>query len=159
MINSILAYTNKYYPCSLESQTFKIVSDGIEGTFTDTYLVGQYVNIMDSVLNDGTYKITGVTGSKLTLDATLLEEESYIYLWGLQLPRGYITLIDDITTYNNSVTNKAELTSETQGNRSVTYKNGSSWQNAFMSQLANYRSMFDDRITYCRQYNINTKGW
>lgn len=159
MISRVLEYTKKYYPCTLENATFTIVSDGITGTFDESYLVGQYVNIQDSVLNDGTYKITAVSGSKLTLDATLLAEESYIYLWGLRLPQGLLSVITDITTYVNSSTSSAEIQSESQGNRSVTYANGNSgWQSVFRNQLAPYKSLYDDRITYTN-YNITSKGW
>ena len=159
MLNQILEYTKKFYPYSLETGVFTIVADGIEG-FTGEYVVGQYINIQESFLNDGTYKITAVTDTKLTLDATLTAEDTAtIYLWGLKLPKAYLSLISDIETYADMQTTSANLQSESQGNRSVTYKDGSDWQSAFKAQLSVYRSLYDDRATYCRMYNIDTKGW
>jgi len=161
MINQVLDYTKKYYPWSLDTSGYAIEVDGVTGSFSATYIVGQYINIQNSVINDGTYKITTVSGSKLTLDATLTVEPNNtdICIWGLRLPAGLISLISDITTYVSGQTTKADLASESQGNRSISYKNGSSWQSAFKSQLSQYRNLYDDRITWCRKYNIRTKGW
>ena len=60
MISQILDYTKKYYPWSLDTNGYAIETDGITGLFSATYQVGQYVNIQNSVLNDGTYKITAL---------------------------------------------------------------------------------------------------
>lgn len=161
MLNEILEYTKKYYPNSCEYKEFEIVNDGIEGTFSEDYLVGQYINIKDSILNDGTYKITEVTSSKITVDATdLVAETNYMYLFGLQLPRAYISLISTITDYYNDQSIKGDIASESQGGRSVSYgTSGSSWQGVFANQLSNYRCMFDDRSYLLRNYDINTKNW
>ena len=161
MISQILEYTKKYYPWSLDTNGYSIEVDGIIGSFSATYQVGQYVNIQNSVLNDGTYKISAVSGSKLTLDATLIAETNNedICLWGLRLPKGLLDLATDIETYVSSQTTKADVMSESQGNRSVSYKDGSNWKSAFKTQLSQYRSVYDDRDTWCRKYNIRTKGW
>ena len=160
MINKVLSYTKKYYPYTIETQDFKIVSDGIECDLAETYIINQYINIAGSVLNDGTYKVLGVTDSKLTLDATMLVETATdAILWGLRLPITLINLTAEINTYNEALPTKAELSSESQGNRSVSYKDGSSWQSTFKNELSSYKSMFDDRTIWCRKYNINTKGW
>ena len=158
MISEILAYTNKYFPYTAEYNTFSVVADGIEGTFNETYLVGQYISILDSFLNDGVYKITGVTNTKLTLDAALLAESSKLCIHGLKLPKAYLSVISAIETYTAGQSTQAEISSESQGSRSVTYKDGSGWQSAFKSKLSPYMSMFDDRRNFI-EYDINTKGW
>lgn len=159
MINQILEETLTYFPISIETATMSIVSDGIGFTFNEDYLVGQYVNILGSVLNDGTYKITGVTSSKLTLDATLLAEENYIQLFGLALPRALTTLITEIETYAASSGN-ANLSEEWQGKRKVKYASGSNWRDSFSARLDNFRSVYDDRLSRCsRDYNLSAKRW
>jgi len=168
MINQVLDYTKKYYPYSLDTGILNIVSDGIEGV-TGTFLVGQYVNIQNSILNDGTYKITALNGDKLTLDATLLpENQATVLLWGLRLPQGLLSLITKITDYtDNQSVQSLGIKSEKQGNRSVSYggagggagSTDNTWLSVFRKDLELYKNLFDDRLSYCRRYNINTKGW
>ena len=165
MITKILDHTLKFFPSSLEQGPYEIVADGIvaDGTNTnlsETYLVGQYINIQHSYLNDGTYKITAVEANKLTLDATLLPEktEDDMYIWGLRLPRGLLDLVSDIEAYVSGQVTKGGLKSERQGRRAVTYAGDSSWQSVFSSQLSEYSNVYDDRGTYRSRYNIRTKG-
>lgn len=162
MITQILEENNKYFPCSLESHSFTIVADGVTGDFNETYLVGQYVNIHNSILNDGVYKITAVAANKITLDDTMLEETNEIDLFGLALPRGLLSVIAEILTYTASQTTGANISQESQGGqggREVRYVGGSSWPIAFYDKLTPYRSLYDDRLSFCTVYNINTKRW
>ena len=146
MITQILEYTKKYYPASLETNTYAIVVDGIIGNLSQNYIVGQYINIQNSILNDGTYKITAVTANKLTLDSVMIEETTdNVRIWGLRLPRGLIELIADITSYVASQPS-ANIQAESQGNRSVTYvEGGSNWKSTFANRLSAYKNMYDDR--------------
>lgn len=143
----------------METISFSIVTDGIEGSFSETYYVGQYVSIQHSAINDGVYKITAISSGKLTLDATLLEEAGNddIILWGLALPNGLLSVVSNITTYVSNQGTGATLMSESQGNRSVSYKDGSDWKSAYNSQLSPYKAMYDDRDVYCRRYSIDRK--
>jgi len=147
MITQILEYTKKYYPASLETNTYTIVADGIIGNLSQNYIVGQYINIQNSILNDGTYKITAVTANKLTLDSVMIEETTdNVRIWGLRLPRGLIELAIEITSYVASQPTNANLKAESQGNRSVTYaEGGSNWKSAFANRLSQYRNIYDDR--------------
>lgn len=161
-IDAVMTEVNNHFAISAESNVFEIVSDGIKGTFTDTYIVGQYVWIKDSRLNDGVYKVTEVETDKLTFEDTdLLAEKTddYIRLFGLSPSKTFITLASDISTYDGTLTKG--IKSESQGNRSVTYgtqDGDGTWQSVYKSQLNAYRRMFDDD-TRRFSYNINTKGW
>ena len=147
MITQILEYTKKYYPASLETNTYAIVANGIVGNLSQNYVVGQYINIQNSILNDGTYKITAVAANKLTPDSVMIEETTNnVRIWGLRLPRGLIELIVDITSYVASQSSNANIQAESQGNRSVTYaEGGSNWKSAFANRLSTYKNMYDDR--------------
>ena len=157
-------YCKNYFVFSCEAEAFEIVADGIVGTFSDTYVVGQYVSIDDSFVNDGVYKITAVSATKLTLDATLTAENTgdTIYVFGLKVPNAFVTIVDNITTYN--ATSTKGVKSESQGNRSVSYGSAagdgnSSWQSVFSGDLTPFMRMFSDKRTYYKQYNMNTKEW
>lgn len=158
-----MEYCNNFFVSTCESGSFEIVSDGIQGTFEEAYIVGQYISLDNTFLNDGVYMITAVSDTKLTLDATLSTESSsdYYYIFGLKIPTTFLSLVTDIATYDSNTV--YGIKSESQGNRSVTYGNGESngntWQSAYMSALAPYKQMYSDKSKLMRQYSINSKGW
>ena len=158
MIDAVLNYLNRHFPISLETGLMSIVTDGIEYLFAENYLVGQYINIYGSILNDGTYKIISVAPGKLTLDAVMLPESNDIELYGLAIPKAVLDTVAEIEAYTAKAPTY-NIESESQGKRSIKFKNGSSWDAAFASKLAPYRAMFDDRRTFYRDYNITSKGW
>lgn len=126
-----------------------IASDGVVGTFSsDYYITGQYIHIFNTRLNDGVYKLTDVSATKLTIDGTLVDEDliQQYYVFGLSIPNALITLAGKIETYEVSAT--PGLNSESQGNRSVSYGQSSSWVDVYRSELNKYRSLVDGR-----------KGW
>lgn len=157
MLNQVLNETNKFFVVTCERGIFNVVADGIEGDFVDEYLVGQYVSIDGTKLNDGVYKVLGVTSTKLTLDATLLSESATIDLYGLAIPRAFIELVDSIAAYVAKT--QDGLSSESQGGRSVSFKDGSSWKDVFKSRLNAYRASYSDKIERSSHYNIRTKGY
>lgn len=155
MLNEVLNYTKKYYPKECIKATHKVVIDGIEGDYSESVKVGQYINFYCSDLNDGTYEVTNVTTSKVTLNATLKEEETEFYIFVLRLPSDFINLVNDISTYTTQNPTSQEISSETQGNRSVSYAtssdgSGGNWINVFKTQLSNYRNVYDDRYKFVR---------
>jgi len=158
MIAEVLEYLNKYWVDTVESSAgYSFEIDGIVGSFSEDYEVGQYVSIDGSKLNDGVYKIVSKTSTKLTFAAdTFIAEDNdnTVYVWGLMIPKSVLTLISEIDTY--VVTAKTGIKSESQGLRSVTYAKGSGWEDAFSSRLKKYKAMYSDKLSYY-DYNINTK--
>ena len=161
MINKVLNYLKHYYPVDIDSNIFEIVNDGIIGDFNYTALVGQYININGSILNDGVYKITEISSNKITVDSsTLIPEDSsvFINIIYLAIPKSLLDLIVEIKTYIDGQSTSANIKSESQGNVSITYVNGSDWQSAFKTQLSSYRNIYDDRNgSINRKYDLNVK--
>lgn len=156
MLSELLQYINKWYVNSLETQTFTIVSDGIEGTFSQNYVVGQYISIDNSILNDGVYKLTGVTASKLSVAETLQTEAvNTVFIWGLAIPPDIVNLSIAIDIHIGK--SQDGIASESQGGRSISYANNSTWSSVFGARLSKYRSLVSDKVTY-NQYDIRTKG-
>lgn len=150
MIEKVLKYLNHYYPISIEGVT-EIVSDGLVGTFNETYAVGQYVYVKCSILNDGVYQITAKTPTKLTLSETLLAEDTDgMFVYGLAIPRDLLKLIAEIQTYGEK---EEGLSSESIDDYSVSFKDGSGWQATFRSKLAGYRNVYSDLDTVVTNRN------
>ena len=151
MIAQIMQYCKNHFWRSRERNNFTIVTDGIEGTFCNTYLVGQYVHIVGSYINDGVYKVTGVTTSKLTLDATLLAEDTddFITLYGCAVPADFLTIVSDIEAWVTSNGGKDGVASESIDSYSISFGTGSdgstgnNWKSAFSGRLTAYKQVFE----------------
>ena len=139
-INDVLFEINNYFDVSHEEQEYEITTTKIIGTLEEDYVAGQYVRILGSLLNDGVYKITTVDTGELTLDATLIAENTgrEICLYGLAIPPALSTLITEITTNG---TNEG-IQSESVSRYSVSFGDGGkAWTNLYKKALNNYRKM------------------
>lgn len=145
MIDDFLEYTKRYYPISFEYGNFTVETDGITGSFLESYVVGQYINIELTKVNNGTYKITEIEANKLVLDSVLLPEVvSGMNIWGLAIPKQVLSLVAEI----ESMGLISGLASESQGNRSVSYSNGSNWTDIFKSRIK--KSIYNDKDSFAR---------
>lgn len=143
-IESLMKECNNYFYKWKETNTFTINNNTIE--VTGTYLVGQYVRIVGSIVNDGIYQIETYTSGKITIIG-LTDEVFEGTIYGLSVPKDFIELESKIETYNNKnvISNKS---SEGFNNYSVGYakdKNGKplQWQEIFKSDINIYRQMYD----------------
>jgi len=154
MLTAVLENLNNYFIKTYERQSIVFDGSTILGTDND-YLVGQYICIDKSILNDGVYKVTGI--SPLTVDADLLDEEVICYIFGLAIPKTIIDLFAKINMDNEGIK------SESQGNRSVTYDNNSSWAMKYNSMLGMYRRIYSDKERYYelanRYCNISNRNY
>lgn len=157
MLNAVLREINNYFfEYSLGVKEFSYSkdvtftsSDTLGATdFSDTFIVGEYILVEGSRVNDGVYLISSIDATTITVDATVdltitTEPERTVTLTKLFIPKELIALIAEIKTYDASVT--TGLSSETQGNRSVSYADGgSSWKKAFGTDLSVYK-----RLRWC----------
>ena len=119
------------------------------GALSETYglKVGQYFRIIGSDLNEGVYKYP------LT---TLTDETFNGAIWGMSLPKAFLSLLDDIETWktkyasadsvamspftSESVPGVYSYSKNSGGNDTTTDKSGT-WQGAFGAILAPYRKM------------------
>ena len=154
MISQIMNYCKNHFVRSKERKsTFAIVNDGIEGVFSEKYIVGQYIWIRESIVNDGVYKITNVDlNSKLTLDATLTSEDvesEFITVYGLAVPNAFLDIVTDIESWKTANAGKEGVASESIDDYSISFGTGSNgamantWQVAFESRLTAYKQVFE----------------
>lgn len=156
MIAEIMKSINNHFARSIESKDYEIVADGIVGSFTESYVAGQYVWITGSLINDGVYKLTAVASNKLTTEEALMPENTsntLICVYGLAVPRDFLQLVTDIETWAAKNVGKEGVASESIDSYSISFADGgkgASWINAFSSRLSRYRRMYDDdkRLKY-----------
>lgn len=157
MIDRIMNECNNHFASTIEYAT-AIVSDGITGTFAETYITGQYVYLVGTRLNDGVYQVASATGSKITITgATLIAEATndLKVVIGCAVPKAFVDLVTEISTWQTNNANKDGLASETISRYSVSYKNGGGWSEVFRSKLDAWRCIYDpaDRLIRKAQYS------
>jgi hypothetical protein len=119
------------------------------GALTTNYGLkpNQYFRIVGSTLNDGVYKYP------LT---TLTDETFNGAIWGMALPKAFLSLLDEIETWkikyasadsvamspftSESVPGVYSYSKSSGGNDTTTDKSGT-WQGVFGARLAPYRKM------------------
>lgn len=118
------------------------------GALSETYglKVGQYFRIIGSTLNEGVYRYP------LT---TLTDETFNGAIWGMSLPKAFLSLLDDIETWKTKYASAdsaalSPYSSESFGGYSYSKSSGSNdtttdksgtWQGVFGARLAPYRKM------------------
>lgn len=145
MIAEMMTACKNHFVRSKDRETYQFVADGIVGSFSETYVVGQYIWVRESILNDGVYKLTAVSTTKLTVDATLKPEntEEMTTVYGLAVPTDFIQLATDIDTWLTNNGRKEGLASESIDSYSVSFANDGSWQSAFAKSLAPYKQVYE----------------
>jgi len=137
---------NNFFERSSEYGRYTISENAI--AVRGDYKAGQYVRIMDSLLNDGVYKIASVEAGEITLDATLTDEEFCGYIVGLAIPNEFITLAAKVEAFTNR-----GIASESIPNYSVSF-NAKNGVEAYRSDLQAYMKPFQSRYSFLRWVRI-----
>jgi len=135
----VLLEVNNFFVRDYECLDVVITTTKLQGEFTNDYVIGQYVRVAGSVLNDGVYKITDIGVNELTLNATLnAETEQSLTVYGLSIPNSFVSLANEIIASGSN----ENITSETVSRYSVSYgEGGKSWTGVYKKQLDRYRKM------------------
>lgn len=159
-ITEMMEYCNNHFLCTVETPqlTFKDTASvyTIEGVLGEEYLVGQYIYIYGSKLNDQAYKIKAVATNKLTVEESVLNETSDdVVIFGCAVPKSFITLESDISNWDSKNGGLEGITAERIDDYSISFGGTSGggsgvdgWQGAFSSRLNNYRRIYDDIESY-----------
>lgn len=148
MLYTVMKYLNNFFIKDIERGDFNIVNGII--TAKNKYLVGQYILIRGSVLNDGIYL---VSDSLITLSGA--RDESFTgAICGLAVPDDFIDLCRDIEEFNKKLAKNPNIgivQSESFGGYAyslATNSDGSTitWQSAHQTRLNMYKRMFPPRI-------------
>ncbi|MGL5646712.1 MAG: hypothetical protein ACRDDY_02580 [Clostridium sp.] len=140
----ILNHINNHFYLFFENADFEITSGYI--LVKGKYIVGQYIKIKGSLLNDGVYKVDRIEENKVFING-LVDESFNGTVFQLGIPRDLIKLEEEIKEFNtnNKPTN---VTSESFGGYSYSKATGSNgvpldWTRVFSNSLKPYKRMFD----------------
>ena len=115
-MESVMNSINNFFEVSFEEGQYSIENDAV--LVTGQYYKGQFVRIVDSIFNDGVYKVIKVSEGKIKLDKELTDETFKGYIVGLAVPKNFIDIVEKINEYDKS--NKG-VASESIPNYSITY--------------------------------------
>lgn len=136
MLGEVLAHLRNWFvaPDGIHKDTYEIKNGGI----TLPFLVrGQYFRICGSMFNDGVYQYP----------VDNLQDEIFAgTIWALYIPKGVISLADDITEWVSKNEDNSIFVSESFGGYSyqrATGENGKplTWKNVFASRLNRWRKL------------------
>lgn len=141
-LNTLCGYLRNYFERDIKHGHY-VISGGVIGGDVSP-LVGQYIRIVGSVLNDGVYKWTGGTIEGLT------DEEFDGSVWLLAIPKEVVDLAAEIgewqTKYQDAV--NSPFSSESLSASSYSYSKASggsdgvrTWQDTFSKQLSQWRKI------------------
>ena len=146
MYSTLLAINN-FFERTSEYGSYAISENAITA-IRGEYKVGQYVRIMDSLLNDGVYKITAVASGSIELSGTLVDEEFDGYIVGLAIPATVVAIATKVSAFTNR-----GISSESIPNYSITY-GAKSGVEAYASDLAQYKKPFVSPYYFLRWVHI-----
>ena len=139
MLETVLMYLNNWFAVGRYDDTYTIE----DGKLTLPFLVnGQYFRILGSLLNDGVYKYANGTALDETgTEITLIDETFDGSVWALAIPKGFLSMVEEITVWTAKNGDGGAYTSESFGGYSYSKATNSKgmavgWRDVFAAQLA-----------------------
>ncbi len=144
-LTDVLKHLGNYFERDYESGNFTISANTIE--VNKSYKTGQYVRIMDSLLNDGVYKVVSATDGEIILQETLSDETFNGYIVSLAIPSNVVDISKQMQDYQAMVAKG--IASESVPNYSVSYSSQSVWQ-SFDDILKPYSKPYRGRYAFIK---------
>ena len=142
MLETVLMYLNNWFSVGRYDDTYTIE----DGKLTLPFLVnGQYFRILGSLLNDGVYKYANGTALDETgTEITLIDETFDGSVWALAIPKGFLSMVEEITAWTAKNGDGGAYTSESFGGYSYSKATNSKgmavgWRDVFAAQLAPWK--------------------
>lgn len=142
MLETVLMYLNNWFVVGRYDDTYTIE----DGKLTLPFLVnGQYFRILGSLLNDGVYKYANGTALDETgAEITLIDETFDGSVWALAIPKGFLSMVEEITAWTAKNGDGGAYTSESFGGYSYSKATNSKgmavgWRDVFAAQLAPWK--------------------
>ena len=139
---------NNYFINDYENGDFVIQNKVIE--LNGNYKVNQYIRIINSLFNDGIYKIVRIDGKKIELDNGV-DEEFNGYVCGLKVPNDFIKLLDKINEYEKRI--KKGISSESIPNYSISYNN-EDYSIVFKGELSKYAKPYRGKFEWIKTMDM-----
>lgn len=137
-MTGLCRHLRNWFVCSEHTGTFSVTNGEISLPFLKD---GQYFRILGSVFNDGVYKHPAVG---------LIDEEFDGAVWAMAVPPDVVSLLDEITAWEEKYREASEspYDSESFGGYTYTKSNGNgaggapvSWHRVFRPRLNEWRKL------------------
>lgn len=152
-VEEVLGYLNNYFVYAyapnvyvdFDAVTKKIILADTDYDFDDYALdirVNQYIRIEGSRLNDGVYKVTAVGTNNVTVNETLIDEESdldldYVTIYELAIPQKLLSIITEMIAW----TGTDNIKSESLGPHSITFDRPSNVFTSFEGRIKRWKKV------------------
>ena len=142
----IMKKVNNFFEKDFEQGNITINNGKLQ--VNNVYAKGQYIRILDSIMNDGVYQVASCNNGELVVAGNLQDEVFNGYVVGLAVPSDFIHLVEKIKEFDNKQTG---IASESIPNYSVTYdttyKNG---LDKFAKQLSIYNKAYQGKYAWLK---------
>jgi hypothetical protein len=134
---------NNHFIRSTETGIYEFTINSIKGSFNQTYLVGMYIIVKGSYLNDGIYKIESISSNEIIVEELLTIENTKdtVFIYVSTPPKHFVEVADAINSFDE---NKIGVASESIDDYSVSFSKDQSWQEIFKDKLNQYRKVYTD---------------
>lgn len=141
-IYDVMRSCNRYFAICKNYGTFTIINNTINN-MTGNYIVGAYIMISGSFLNDGVYKITDYANDIITVDEVLTDEAFCGDVVKLKVPKDFVELSTEIIAYvdANQGAIASTVKSESIPNYSYTLKDDVTYKAIFSDRLSTFRTL------------------
>jgi hypothetical protein len=148
MLEEIMNYCNNFFKrsesegltCSFDSGTKTIT---FTADLVDKIIPNMYIKVFGTLLNDGVYKVTGVTTNTITVEEVLVDEsDAEITLSGLAPTKDFLSIVTKIETdVTNGTYNNVERIK--RGDTEIKYSDNAlnSWQEDYKSSLFPFKKV------------------
>jgi len=134
---------NNHFIRATETGIYEFTTNSIKGNFNQTYLVGMYIIVKNSYLNDGIYQIESISSDEIIVDVALTIESTKdtLTMYASTPPKHFIEIANEIDNFDES---KIGVASESIDDYSVNFSKDQSWQEVFKDKLNQYRKVYTD---------------
>ena len=141
MISDLMLLTRNYFEKFYINGTIEIVDGKV--ALPNKFIKGQYIRIINSLLNDGVYKITEKSGDNIATLSSILQDETFNgFIVGLAVPKGFELLSEKIDTWNAKNDSRRGIASESVAGYYSWTSNAKNVEEAFSSDIAQYKKPY-----------------
>lgn len=145
-IGIVLDAINNHFENMFEHGVYEFKDGSVK--VRGNYFQNGYVRILGTGRNDGVYKVENFADGILSI-AELKEEKAECYIVRLAIPSAFLNLFKQIQNWQDSQA-KGIASESIQGYYSVSYRSSDGFLTEFKSQLAPYRKIGFDKLSFTR---------
>ena len=141
MISELMLTTRNYFEKFYINGKIEIVNGKI--ALPSRFIKGQYIRIINSLLNDGIYKITEKGSDGIATFSVILKDETFNgFIVGLAVPQDFEALSEKIDNWTAKNDSRRGIASESVAGYYSWTANAKSVEEAFSNEIAQYKKPY-----------------